>query len=1003
MSIFPDLSGLADVPTDGLKRKLAFSPLNVAPASVEPAYFTKKWTADDLQSVANVELAQRDGFPELSPNRDGIVALLNKHLLKLKDMPSQRLKPAFALAATTSSSAELLVDQFWHMFRYREAMNAWSKSASFDPFEVWDTLTDYNKNLRAREFAAYRDAIIMNSLENGQAMATFFEEKDDVETQPLFLPLTVAAPPRMGKSQVALLLVSIATKLGFTTMFSVAPHKMAVIAEMQQKIVQDLMWDKQGMKYGMLNMSRNAGANDMYVKNAELFDVLLYSSDVLNDVKRATLAISQLQLVKKPCFHIHDEGQTMSKILTRRVSEKDRQRRSSAPETPAITRTDESDSSKSPIEREEAFVLKELRQNYRNSRGLICLVSATLLPTLMEPMWGDIGILPTRPENVLHWDLSLLPAAPPSLHPVETEYVGVDHVVAFEPVEGQPMAFSEHGMKYITVRTRTTGSSSRPPKDTPTITGTELEMVRAHFNAFLDAPKVPSTKPLEADVQPMYVGNLTRDVMYGTGGAIDWLRSFYVPMAVQKRVAVGFVIFSSVFSRKTIYTNFGRDPHPGSGYKSTDPVQLFVNYADVVDEDQPTVMSFANCGEAVQHGDSLGISKFVILGYTMLEAAVTIQTVVKKDDLSTTFAAGFVCSAYTTDTPTDELFQLVGRAFADFRKHRYPNWKISLLSPTDALNLLRGVALAEYSIAARYDFDDLMTARELGLYKHQPPPLPLDDEEMIDTSALVAFSKLSLREPSTGVKWLDSKWNEVTDPAYEYEENDDVDPDVDDTLPLPPQPVPVPVPVPAPTPPTPPTPPPPLPTAPTTTVTGEYELVEKMEDLKSLPMKFRLKLLTRKLIDAGVYDAVANMKVGKRRVALITVLPDRAPRDRPIILSGQDELVREFLDAYRRRISEFRHNDAPFRNKDNYVEMVALTVTSPLFFWDVMPVNSSRREQDQFRRDYALSVADANITDKRKVTTRAKSLTRALFLAYNLFYPEITDLYHATANDFREL
>ncbi len=261
-------------------------------------------------------------------------------------------------------------------------------------------------------------------------------------SQPTFLPLRVFAPPRVGKSATALLVASLAKRLGMLVMYSVAPNKLTPIYELEQKL-KNIGWqapkaDTPKKDDTKLSIKFNAVRIDSVIKQELLYrsyadvgpkdkvtkrvDMVLYSSEVDSDARRAGGLLAHLKLRGRPVFHIRDEAQSIAQQLK---NEDDPTHSTDVPSPPT---------------------LQYLRAFYGNLYGLNCHVTATHFPTLLEEgtdMWGyigtaqqnsDAGMPPASREGAIRKfpATHVLPRLLPALLPtVPDGYVGVEHMRTF--------------------------------------------------------------------------------------------------------------------------------------------------------------------------------------------------------------------------------------------------------------------------------------------------------------------------------------------------------------------------------------------------------------------------------------------------------------------------------------------------------------------------------------------------------------------------------------------
>ena len=259
--------------------------------------------------------------------------------------------------------------------------------------------------------------------------------------QPLYMPLRISAPPRVGKSATSILLASLAKRVGMLTLYSVAPHKIVPINEIQSKLC-TIGWrsvrsvkteatsrgvDLKAALNDIVTSYNWASIDDSSIDTCHLdakekhaskkTDMLLYSSDELGDVARASALMGSLRLTNTVVFHIRDEAQRLAKEETNKFVPNHSEFVPSPP------------------------ILHFLRSCYNNAFGLNCLVSATMFPTLLETdLWGYIGTTRQNVQNALPPSASLfamqrklgfscLPTVVPALKPpVPPNYMGVEYL-----------------------------------------------------------------------------------------------------------------------------------------------------------------------------------------------------------------------------------------------------------------------------------------------------------------------------------------------------------------------------------------------------------------------------------------------------------------------------------------------------------------------------------------------------------------------------------------------
>ena len=176
-------------------------------------------------------------------------------------------------------------------------------------------------------------------------------------TNPPMAPLMCSAPPRSGKSALALLMVSFAYKLGASVEYGVSPNKKIPVADVNGKFAA-IKWNAQGMPM-VSQPATNAGEREKKEKqelkqirnrNAQR-QISIYSEDVLMDLKQMNVRIHAVaDEVEGWTFHVRDEAQSLIKGT--------------------------------------GSSLKRMRQELQNSYpifyGLSMCISATLLPVFKE-------------------------------------------------------------------------------------------------------------------------------------------------------------------------------------------------------------------------------------------------------------------------------------------------------------------------------------------------------------------------------------------------------------------------------------------------------------------------------------------------------------------------------------------------------------------------------------------------------------------------------------------
>lgn len=266
--------------------------------------------------------------------------------------------------------------------------------------------------------------------------------------QPTFLPLRVAAPPRVGKSACALLVASLAKRIGMTALYSVSPNKTTPIAEMSKKLHRIGWRSIEKAKKADDKLKKSPATESLGTQRVELkctrstfnwhsidnvplsggdctpdnekIDMVLYSSDVAGDVQKVGSLLAKWRRQNMVVFHLRDEAQSLAKAERNEIV-------SCHTEfvPPRLT-------------------MQYLRYYFGNLYGLNCNVTATHFPTLLEEdMWGFFGSTGQNIRAGLKVDVSwqdtaktlgagYLPNVVPALRPKIPEgYIGVGEVDAW--------------------------------------------------------------------------------------------------------------------------------------------------------------------------------------------------------------------------------------------------------------------------------------------------------------------------------------------------------------------------------------------------------------------------------------------------------------------------------------------------------------------------------------------------------------------------------------------
>ena len=199
------------------------------------------------------------------------------------------------------------------------------------------------------------------------------------------LPMFCSAPPRMGKSAVALLLSSLAVKLGGRVFYGVAPNKVVPVNEMLHKVRTALQWTPKPLpltnytKRQRLAVAASAArttgqglmVNDNDRPMHDNLHIVFYSHHVPTTELKAVIARID-KLSKTPgewVLHVRDEAQFLVKDSSYYYKE-DRTVKAIAEYHQGWKRPPE--------------LLEQLRGTYPLKCGLSLCVSATLLPVLTE-------------------------------------------------------------------------------------------------------------------------------------------------------------------------------------------------------------------------------------------------------------------------------------------------------------------------------------------------------------------------------------------------------------------------------------------------------------------------------------------------------------------------------------------------------------------------------------------------------------------------------------------
>jgi hypothetical protein len=142
-------------------------------------------------------------------------------------------------------------------------------------------------------------------------------------------------------------------------------------------------------------------------------------------------------------------------------------------------------------------------------------------------------------------------------------------------------------------------------------------------------------------------------------------------------------------------------------------VVLAINHPTKRDGDEPVFLIRRATGakeainfvkenlEGVKVWDGGPVDKFAILGYNMLKAGLTVQTVIEKDEKRYFYCPGYVALATNDQTPLDAQLQIAGRSFVDMKDLAVPDdWKIQMLAVKDAVPRLQSYSRMEKKLAS---------------------------------------------------------------------------------------------------------------------------------------------------------------------------------------------------------------------------------------------------------------------------------------------------------------
>jgi hypothetical protein len=256
--------------------------------------------------------------------------------------------------------------------------------------------------------------------------------------QPYFLPLRIAAPPRVGKSATALLMASLAKRMGMTVLYSVSPNKKTPIQEMSTKLIRMGWNDRDKLRRSGAPVAEQACIRMNYrfrsIEEVDLIratgnqlDLVFYSSDVATDAMRVGALLSKWRRSDTIVLHARDEVQSLAKDEENEIVPSHK------------------------LDVPPPVLLQYLRHYYSNLYGLNLHISATHFPTLLEEdLWGFFGSCTQniragmavsadyRTIRDKQMGANFLPRLVEALLPeVTTGYMGVDHLVTWRNSDGK--------------------------------------------------------------------------------------------------------------------------------------------------------------------------------------------------------------------------------------------------------------------------------------------------------------------------------------------------------------------------------------------------------------------------------------------------------------------------------------------------------------------------------------------------------------------------------------
>ena len=289
-----------------------------------------------------------------------------------------------------SIDLESLVENVHHMLVYRTEVKMAKKRLGSPIADGIRTQYDTNSALTAR--------LVEKGYPAGHDPTS--PDADFVYANPPMLPMFCSAPPRMGKSAVALLVSSLAVKLGGRVFYGVAPNKVVPVQEMIAKVHGALQWTPRPIagpraakrpRVAGMPPERTTGQSLLVNENGRPLgpdtQIVFYSHHVPTAELDAVMKRIK-DLVDEPeewVLHVRDEAQFLVKDSSYYYK---------------VGKVDKSIPEYEEGWRRPPGLLESLRATYPLMCGLSLCVSATLLPVLTEEqLVGHVPYELWRPVN----------------------------------------------------------------------------------------------------------------------------------------------------------------------------------------------------------------------------------------------------------------------------------------------------------------------------------------------------------------------------------------------------------------------------------------------------------------------------------------------------------------------------------------------------------------------------------------------------------------------------